>query len=82
MWSLGRDAKRRSAGDRFGEEFRALDVPALYYWSAATTPASTPEYIATHSIPNRRYNVASHWPVETSPRETAEAIADFFGNAV
>jgi pimeloyl-ACP methyl ester carboxylesterase len=81
MWSLGRDAKRVSVGDAVGHAYRALKVPNLYYWSEATTPARTRQFIGAHSIPNRRYAAASHWPTIADPEATANAIVEFFLSA-
>ena len=80
MWSLGKDAKRLSAGDSVGHAYRALKVPSLYYWSEATTPARTRQFIDAYSIPNRRYAAASHWPTIADPQATANAILEFFLN--
>ena len=81
MWSLGKDAKRVSVGDSVGHAYRALKVPSLYYWSEATTPARTRQFIDAYSIPNRRYAAASHWPTIADPESTANAIIEFFLSA-
>lgn len=78
MWSLGKDAKRVSVGDSVGHAYRALKVPSLYYWSEATTPARTRQFIDAYSIPNRQYTAASHWPTVADPEATANAIIEFF----
>jgi len=78
MWSLGKDAKRVSGGDAIGHAYRSLKVPSLYYWSEATTPARTRQFIDEYSIPNQRYAVASHWPTIADPEATANAIIKFF----
>ena len=78
MWTLGRDAKRISAGNRVGQAYQALKVPSLYYWCEATTPPGTRQYIEDYSIPNRRYPAASHWPMIADPQATARAVVEFF----
>ena len=80
MWNLGRDARRVSVGDAVGRAYRALDVPTLYYWGLATTSERTREFIESSSLPNRRYEVESHWPTVASPAATATAIGDFFSS--
>ena len=60
-----------------GHAYRALKVPSLYYWSEATTPARTRQFIDAYSIPNRRYAAESHWPTIAGPEATANAIVEF-----
>ena len=81
MWTLGRDAKRVSVGNRVGHDYRAMKMPSLYYWCKATTPLSTRQFIDAYSIPNRQYSAASHWPTITDPQATASAIIEFFRGA-
>ncbi|MEM8933487.1 MAG: alpha/beta hydrolase [Acidobacteriota bacterium] len=82
LWHLGRDARRASRGDALGHAYRALDVPHLYFWSEATTPERTRDFLTTHAIPNRRYAAASHWPTVVDPTASADAIRDFFADSI
>jgi len=68
-----------SAGDSLGEEYRALPMRSLYYWSPDSTPTASQEYLGSHAIPNVAFS-GGHWPMVESPEETAEQIAAFFGN--
>lgn len=77
LWKLGRDAKSASAADALGEEYRALPMPSLYYWSADNTPAPTQEFLRSHGIPNAVFS-GGHWPMVDRPHETAQQITAFF----
>lgn len=78
MWHLGRDAVRISVNNKLGEAFRLLSCPAIYYWSRASTPAATREWIERSGIPNQVYADAGHWPMVEQPLATARAIGSFF----
>ncbi|MGI9462690.1 MAG: alpha/beta fold hydrolase [Aestuariivirgaceae bacterium] len=78
MWHLGRDARRVSEGNRLGEAFRDLSRPAMYYWSKASTPTATQEWIGQSCIANEVYIDAGHWPMVEQPIATARSIGDFF----
>ncbi len=82
MWSLGRDAKFVSEGNRLGEAFQALSHPSLYYWSQASTPPETQDWISGSGIPNEIYQDAGHWPMVEQPQDTAESIDRFFQTVV
>lgn len=77
MWDLGRDARRRSVDDEPGQAYRRIR-PSLYYWSAASTAATTQRWIAQSGIAQRRFTDASHWPMVDRPEDTAREIAAFF----
>jgi pimeloyl-ACP methyl ester carboxylesterase len=77
LLDLGRSAKAASAGDGLGTEYRALTIPALYYWSAANTPPATQEYLRRHALLSRSFR-GGHWPMVEDPAGTAHEIASFF----
>ncbi len=79
IWELGRGAMAASEGDALGEEYRALPMPSLYYWSPDGTPTATQEYLRRHAIPNLAFS-GGHWPMVDSPVETAAQIGAFFEN--
>ncbi len=79
MWNLGRDAKRISEENKLGEAFRGLQQPSNYYWSTASTPQKTRQWIEQSGIPNEIYSGAGHWPMIEQPEATAQSITDFFG---
>ena len=76
-----RDAKNISADDALGAAFRELSVPKVYYWSKASTPKITQDWIEQTGIPNIVYEGAGHWPMVSQPDSTAQAIARFFAGA-
>ena len=78
MWGFGRDVRRYSAGDRPGHAFGEVDAPALYYWCAANTPASSVDFIANNGLSNETFHDASHWPMLDIPKTVAERINAFF----
>jgi pimeloyl-ACP methyl ester carboxylesterase len=77
LWRIGRSAAAASRGDALGDEYRALSVPTLYYWSRETTPPATQDYIRRHTCPNVEF-VGDHWPMIEQPHETANQVASFF----
>lgn len=77
LWNIGRSAAAASRSDALGEEYRALSVPRLYYWSRETTPPETREYIRRHALRNVAFP-GGHWPMLERPKETASQIAAFF----
>jgi len=77
LWRIGRSAKSASAGDALGEEYRALTIPTLYYWSPDSTPVATQEYLRRHGIRNVAFS-GGHWAMVERPHETAEQIGTFF----
>jgi pimeloyl-ACP methyl ester carboxylesterase len=77
VWTLGRSAHAASVDDRLGDEYRALGVPSLYYWSRDNTPQATQRYLARHNVSNRPF-IGGHWPMVEDPQQTAAAIGAFF----
>lgn len=77
LWALGRSASAASTRDRLGEEYRALTVPSLYYWSAENTPVATQAYLREHQIRNVAFS-GGHWPMIDNPQQAAAEIASFF----
>ncbi|HKS25921.1 MAG TPA: alpha/beta hydrolase [Thermoanaerobaculia bacterium] len=75
LWHIGREVKQQS--DRFGEEYRALPFPTLYFWSRTSTSRTTQETLAANEIPNAEYS-GGHWPMVEKPHETANVIDRFF----
>ncbi len=74
MWSLGRDATRQGAADRYGHEFAALRQPVLYLWSSTTTPPATQEFLRAHRLPNRHLTIEHHWPWTVRPDTIADLV--------
>ena len=81
MWRLGRDVRKIGIGNWFGNRFRGLDQPSLYYWSKSSTPESTQAWIVEAGIPNEIYEGAGHWPMVDEPLATADRIGQFFDYA-
>jgi len=77
LWRIGRGAAAASRLDGLGEEYRALPVPSLYYWSRTNTPPETQEYIQRHRLRSVEFT-GGHWPMIEQPQATANAIAAFF----
>jgi pimeloyl-ACP methyl ester carboxylesterase len=77
LWKIARSAHVSSRRDGLGEEYRALSIPRLYYWSRESTPRETQEYIREHAL-HRVVFAGGHWPMVEQPQETASQIAAFF----
>jgi pimeloyl-ACP methyl ester carboxylesterase len=77
LWKIGRSAKTASREDALGEEYRALPVPTLYFWSPENTSPETQAYLQKHRLPAVVFT-GGHWPMVEQPEETARRIADFF----
>jgi pimeloyl-ACP methyl ester carboxylesterase len=77
VWALGRSAHAASAHDGLGDEYRALDVPSLYYWSRDNTPLATQHYLTRHRVRNLPFS-GGHWPMVEAAEETAATIGAFF----
>jgi len=77
LWRIGRSAAAASRMDALGDEYQALSVPSLYYWSRETTPPETQDYIRRHALRNVEF-AGGHWPMVERPRETANEVAAFF----
>lgn len=77
LWRIGRSAKTASRSGALGEEYRALTVPTLYYWSRENTPPETQEYIRKHRLLNIEF-AGGHWPMVEKPIDTARQIDAFF----
>ena len=77
LWKIGRCAGAASRLNALGEEYQALCVPSLYYWSRESTPPETQEYIRRHTLHNVEFT-GGHWPMVEQPQETASQIAAFF----
>jgi len=77
LWKIARSAHASSRRDGLGEEYRALSIPSLYYWSRDNTPRETQEYIHEHRL-DRIVSAGGHWPMIEQPQETASQIAAFF----
>lgn len=77
LWRIGRSAAAASQRDALRDEYRALSVPTLYYWSRENTPLETRDYIVKHSIRNREF-AGGHWPMVERADETAGQIDAFF----
>jgi pimeloyl-ACP methyl ester carboxylesterase len=80
LWWLSRDSKQAARGDALGAEYRSLACPSLYYWSAASTPEVTQDYLHEHCIRQEMYS-GGHWPMLEDPDQTASAIGKFFREA-
>jgi hypothetical protein len=80
MWSLGRDARRLSIGDAPGQAYLRVR-PSLYYWSRASTTATSREWIAENEIAQLEFAGGSHWPTVDQPLEAGRVIASFFEHA-
>jgi len=76
LWRIGRSAVAASRMDALGDEYRALSVPSLYYWSRENTPPETQDYIRRHALHNVEF-AGGHWPMVERPRETVNQIAAF-----
>ncbi|MFK8017641.1 MAG: alpha/beta fold hydrolase [Gammaproteobacteria bacterium] len=74
LWELGRDAFNLSQNDAFGERYRNLNVPSVYYWSKSSTPLPTQAYLAEHHINRVEFVQGGHWPTVAEPAQTAQAI--------
>jgi pimeloyl-ACP methyl ester carboxylesterase len=79
MWELGRDARRMSVGDSPGRAYQRIH-PSQYYWSRASTVATTARWIEQAGLDQRQFSDAGHWPMIDQPERTAGAIASFFQN--
>lgn len=78
MWLLGNDLRHYSA-DVSGQQFIALQLPKLVYWSPANVPDETRQWIKGHPLlPNLQFHDSTHWPTVDRPSETAKAIGQFF----
>lgn len=77
LWTLGRSAAAASRMHALGEEYRALLIPSLYYWSRENTPPETQEYIQRYNLQNIEFG-GGHWPMIEQPQETAQRMAAFF----
>lgn len=77
LWRIGRNAHAASRLDGLGEEYRALSIPSLYYWSRTSTPPETPHYIQRHRLRSVEF-AGGHWPMIETPEETAGQIGAFF----
>ncbi len=77
LWKIGRSVGAASRFNVLGEEYRALCIPSLYYWSRESTPPETQEYIRRHTLHNVEF-AGGHWPMVEQPQETASQIAAFF----
>lgn len=77
LWRIGRSAAAASSLDALGEEYRALPIPTVYYWSRENTPGETREYLQKHGLRNVEF-AGAHWPMIEQPQATADTIAAFF----
>jgi pimeloyl-ACP methyl ester carboxylesterase len=72
LWTLGRSvAAQRDPG----RAFRRLSCPKLHYWDRSGTSKAARDYLAKHSLPNRRLSGLGHWPMTTAPAEFYSMIA-------
>jgi pimeloyl-ACP methyl ester carboxylesterase len=78
LWKIGRSAKVASRDDALGEEYRALPVPTLFFWSPQNTSRETQVYLRKHHLPAVVFT-GGHWPMVEQPEETARRISAFFG---
>jgi pimeloyl-ACP methyl ester carboxylesterase len=78
LWRFGRDSVPAGRDTAFGSEYRQLACPALYYWSASSTPEVTQRYLRDEGIRHLEYLDSGHWPMVDMPEQTAAAMADFF----
>lgn len=77
LWRIGRAAEAASRNDALGEEYQALRVPTLYYWSPDNTPRETQTYIHNHALRHAVFT-GGHWPMIDQPDATARQIRAFF----
>jgi pimeloyl-ACP methyl ester carboxylesterase len=77
VWTVGRSAHAASAGDGLGQEYRALAVPTLYYWSPDSATREAQDYVRAHALHQVAF-AGGHWPMIDQPARTAADIAAFF----
>jgi pimeloyl-ACP methyl ester carboxylesterase len=77
LWRIGRSAAAESENDPLGDEYRALTVPTLYYWSQESTTPDTRLHLERHGVRNVGF-AGGHWPMVEEPEATASRIAAFF----
>ncbi len=77
LWRIGRAAEAASRNDGLGEEYQALGIPRLYYWSPDNTPRETQAYILDHALRHAVFR-GGHWPMLDQPEATARQIRTFF----
>jgi pimeloyl-ACP methyl ester carboxylesterase len=77
LWRIGRAAEAASRNDALGEEYRALGVPRLYYWSPDNTPPETQAYIHDRALRHAVFT-GGHWPMVDQPEATSGQIRAFF----
>jgi pimeloyl-ACP methyl ester carboxylesterase len=77
LWRIGRAAKAASRDDGLGQEYRALAVRRLYYWSADNTPAETQAFIRRQGLEAAAFK-GGHWPMVEQPEATARRLLQFF----
>lgn len=74
----GRSGVKATGDDRSGREFAVLPCPKIYFWGDQSAPRESLDFLKTHSLNNRCFKGAGHWPMIDRPIEFYQSAAGFF----